>query len=125
MNDDRDMVIVVDDDVSVRISLARLLSSAQLPFTMYGSAEEFLHNVPTTAGGCAVIDIHLPASSGLDLQKMIAQRYPDLSVVIITAFDEEDAEQQALANGAVAFLRKPFDAEALLRLLRSTLVKST
>ena len=124
MNEERDRVIVVDDDVSVRISLARLFSSAHIPFDMYSSAEDFLANVPASARGCALIDIHLPGLNGLDLQDIIALRNPNLPVIIITAFDDERAEQRALASGAVAFFRKPFDAEALLGLLKDALTRT-
>ncbi len=122
MTKDRNMVILVDDDAAVRSSIARLLSSAHLPFAMFPNAEDFLATVPSDTRGCAIIDVHLPGKSGFDLQQIVARDHPNLSVVIITGFDEERSEERAMSAGAIAFLRKPFDAESLLALLKKSMV---
>jgi FixJ family two-component response regulator len=121
MTNGRNTVMLVDDDAAVRHSLARLLTSAHLPFVMFENAEDFLANLPSAPPACVILDIHLPGKSGLDLQQMLAVRYPELPIVMITGIDDDGAEQRALAAGAIAFLRKPFDAEALLALLHKSI----
>jgi FixJ family two-component response regulator len=124
MNDGRNVVMLVDDDAAVRSSLARLLSSAHLPFLMFDSAEDFLSKIPADARGCAVFDVHLPGMSGFALQEIVTREHPNVAVVIITGFDEEGSEALAFAGGAIAFLRKPFDAGELLTILRKSFVES-
>jgi FixJ family two-component response regulator len=124
MSNEHDIVIVVDDDVSVRISLARLFASASQPCKMFASAEDFLANVDRSTRGCAILDVHLPGMSGLDLQSIVARQYPNLSVAIISAFEDDEAEARALRTGAIAFLHKLFDPSALLDLLKATREKS-
>src|SRR4051812_10702157 len=116
MNNSRNVVIVVEDDASVRVSLARLLASANLQYLMFESAEDFLELVDPAVTGVAVLDVHLPGITGLDLQKIIAARYAQLGVVIMSAFEDAQAEQRSVADGAIAFLHKPFEPDALLRL---------
>jgi FixJ family two-component response regulator len=120
MNNGLNPVMLVDDDAAVRNSLARLLTSAHLPFAMFENAEDFLANLPAAAPACVILDIHLPGKSGLDLQQILAERHPTVPIVIITGIDDEHAEKRALAAGAIAFLRKPFDAEALLDVLKKS-----
>src|SRR4051812_39735789 len=112
MSNDHDIVIVVDDEVSVRISLARLFASANLPCKMFASAEDFLAHVGHDASGFAIIDVHLPGMSGIELQQIVAHKYTRLSVIIVSAFDDAEVEQRALDSGAVAFLHKLFDPSA-------------
>jgi len=124
MDNAHDIVIVVEDDVSVRISLARLFASVSVPYKMFASGEDFLGNIDTTTSGFAIIDVHLPGMNGLDLQRIVAAKYPQLSVAIISAFEDAQAEQRARASGAIAFLHKPFDPNALLELLKAPRAKT-
>jgi FixJ family two-component response regulator len=106
-------VVVVDDDESVRRALARLLCAAGLKVEALGSAEELLcpgRPMPD----CLILDVHLPGLSGLELHERLNAAGPAPPVVFITAYDDEDARRQALAAGAVAFLRKPFEEGELL-----------
>ena len=124
MNNGLNTVMLVDDDAAVRNSLARLFSSAHLPFVMFATAEDFLANLPNRPPACVILDIDLPGKSGLDVQRILAELHPQLPVVIITGIEDEGAEQRARAAGALAFLRKPFDAEALLALLKTQMRQS-
>ncbi|MBC8108218.1 MAG: response regulator [Anaerolineae bacterium] len=107
-------VMVVDDDESVRTSLARLLKSAGMSFELFASAEEFVAQHAIDSAGCVIIDVQLPGICGLELQAMCAQAHPATPIIMITAFRDPNAEEQALAAGAVEFFHKPFDAGALI-----------
>ncbi len=115
------MVMVVDDDESVRLSLARLFRSAQIPFSIFESSEAFLAKAPLDAAGCLIVDVQLPGMRGLELQAQCVRTRPALAIVVMTAFNDDETEQKALAAGAIAFLRKPFDCNALLQLVRDAL----
>jgi len=108
------LVVVVDDDASVRKALQRLLRSAEYEVEVFASAAEALAGERLGEAGCVVLDIRMPGISGLDLQRQLASRYPRLPVVVITGHADEETRQRALAGGAVAVLYKPFDDEALL-----------
>ncbi|PYO28517.1 MAG: DNA-binding response regulator, partial [Candidatus Rokuibacteriota bacterium] len=80
----------------------------------FASAAEFLaYDLPPDAG-CLVLDICMPGISGLDLQKQLAMRNPDLPVVVITGHGDDEVRQRALEGGAIAILDKPFDDQSLL-----------
>jgi FixJ family two-component response regulator len=109
---DPGVVAIVDDDAWVLKSLGRLMKSAGFTVETFVSAEDFLQRDCKTV--CVVLDIGLPGMSGLELQRQLAIDSPQVSVVFVSAHDEPELRSQALAWGAVAFLRKPFDDEALL-----------
>jgi len=107
-------IFIVDDDESVRNSLLRLLKSAGFKAAVFKSAEHFLRDVSTEASGCVVIDVHMPGMSGFELQKLLARQKRELSVIIMTAYEDAEARQAALDAGATAFLKKPFDDSLLI-----------
>src|SRR6058998_225135 len=110
----RGMVLVVDDDASVRKALRRLFHATGRNVETFASAAEFLaYDLPPEAG-CLVLDIRMPGISGLDLQKQLAMRNPDLPVVVITGHGDDEVRQRALEGGAIAILDKPFDDQSLL-----------
>lgn len=116
-------VVLVDDDKSVRVALARLFSSAGLNFRAYESAEKFLESNSLDSIGCLIADVRMPRMQGLELQQVCRKKRPSLPVIIISAFDDDDAENRAIEGGAKAFLHKPFDPTALLNLVRKALGK--
>ena len=107
-------VYVVDDDASVRQSLERLLLAADFSVRTFPSAEAFLAGVDRTSAGCLIVDVQLIGMSGTELQARMAQAHWDMPVIMISASHDPRVEEAALRLGALAFLRKPFDAEALL-----------
>ena len=119
------LVYVVDDDASVRRSLARLLASAELHVQTFASAEAFLAGVDANATGCVVVDIQLLGMSGTELQARIVDAQRPLSVIAMSASDERQIELEALRLGATAFLRKPFPAHALLDAIAQAMKKPT
>jgi FixJ family two-component response regulator len=108
-------IVLIDDDESVRRALGRLIRSVGLCVETFGTAEEFLRS--PAAPGCLVLDVHLPGLSGLDLQRRLADEGRCVPIVFITAYADEQARDAALRAGAVAFLRKPFEEQALLEAL--------
>src|SRR5262249_28105930 len=120
--DDRGQtVMVIDDDESVRSSLARLLRSAGLDFEVFASAESFLAVAAPDRAGCLIIDVQMPGMRGLELQARCRQQLALVPGIMITAFRDQDAERRSLAIGAIAFIQKPFDASGLLELIITAL----
>jgi FixJ family two-component response regulator len=108
------IVMVVDDDRSVRDALARLLRSAGLRPRMFDSAETFLNGPALATAGCMVIDVEMPGMRGLELQQICIGRRPRLPIIMISAFADEDSESRAMVAGARAFFHKPFDADSFV-----------
>ena len=107
-------VYVVDDAPSVRAGLARLLKSVGLPAKTFASAMEFLEQAVAGEPGCVIVDLRLPAMSGLELQEQMNARNLDLPVIFLTAFGTVPASVRAMKRGALDFLEKPVDDQVLL-----------
>jgi FixJ family two-component response regulator len=118
------MVVIVDDDESVREATESLLRSAGYNAEAYASAEEFLDARPVVPADCLVLDIALPGMSGPDLQRHLSSTGRQLPVVFITAFEEsaERLRPTAARLGARAFVTKPFGSNVLLEAVRYALV---
>jgi FixJ family two-component response regulator len=108
------LISVVDDDDSVRNSLQRLIRSAGLEVKVFASAKEFLNSDHLRDTRCLILDVQMPAMSGLELQRLLARAAIEIPVIFITAQEDESARSQALRDGAVDYLLKPFSEEALL-----------
>ncbi len=102
------MVSVVDDDASLRRSVRNLLLSVGF------RVETFLRSAHRENTGCLVLDLRMTGMNGFELLRHVAVTGPRMPVVILTAHGDEEARQRALEAGAVAFLRKPFQGDALL-----------
>ena len=111
-------VYVVDDDESVRKALKRLLGSMGYRTVTFESAEDLLDSNVVIDDGCLILDILLPAMTGLELQEMLASRGVKCPVVFITAHDNPHWEKSAREAGALAYLRKPFGEQELLDAIR-------
>lgn len=107
-------VALVDDDVSVRKAVGRLLRVASIEVDVYASGNEFLNALEEHPADCVVLDMYMPVMGGLEVQAALAVNHPSLQVIFITAHDDAAAEQRALEAGAVAFLHKPFSEQQLL-----------
>src|SRR6266436_3066762 len=115
------MVAIVDDDDLMRSALQGLLKSAGLPAQAFASAEEFLKSGQQQQAGCLVADIRMPGMSGLELQARLNADHCRIPTIFITAHGDEKMRMQALRAGAVEFMAKPFDDEALLESVRAAL----
>jgi FixJ family two-component response regulator len=108
-------VFVVDDDASVRRSLARLLKSAGYQVEMYPSAVEFLTSGRQhQSAACLVLDLRMPGMTGMDLQERLRECQSPLAIIFITGHGDIPTSVQAMKGGAVDFLPKPFDDTQLL-----------
>ena len=107
-------VFVVDDDRSVRRSVVRLLETAGLRVEGYPSAEAFLERDRPDGPGCVVLDVRMPGMSGLELQRRLTAADRPMAIVFITGHGDVPMSVDAMKAGAVDFLLKPFDDEALL-----------
>jgi FixJ family two-component response regulator len=123
MPQDTPIVFVVDDDISVRESLELLISFAGWEPETFASAQEFLARPRAHVPCCLVLDVSLPDLNGLDLQKLVADR-TDMPIIFITGYGDIPMTVRAMKAGAVEFLTKPFDDEALLGAIRQSLERS-
>jgi FixJ family two-component response regulator len=114
-------VAIVDDDPGVRDSLTVLLSASGYQTREYGSAEAFLREPLDGARACAIIDLRLPGMDGLQLQAEMGRRGLSLPVILVTAHGDVASARQALRAGAVDFLEKPIDNDALLAAVRGAI----
>jgi FixJ family two-component response regulator len=117
-------VFVVDDDHSVRRSLARLLRSVGYRVESFASAADFLAQAGCPAPACALIDVRMPERSGFDLFHELQERCPGLPVIFITGHGDVAMSERAIAGGASAFLAKPVDESVLLASVEHALAKS-
>jgi FixJ family two-component response regulator len=108
------VVCVVDDDPSVRTSLARLIGSAGYAVQTFGSADDFLARKPWLGPCCIVLDVRMPGATGLDLQRALAAAIHRIPIVFITGHGTVPMSVAAMKGGAVDFLTKPFAPRELL-----------
>jgi FixJ family two-component response regulator len=118
------IVFVVDDDVSVRESLELLIKFAGWQPETFASAEEFLARPRVETPNCLVLDVSLPDLNGLELQKLIAMDRVDMPITFITGHGDVPMTVQAMKAGAVEFLTKPIDDDALLSAIKSAVKRS-
>jgi FixJ family two-component response regulator len=108
------LVFVVDDDESVRAGLASLIRSAGLRVEAFASSQAFRARAPVDAPGCLVLDVRLPGSSGLELQRELAELDTELPIIFITGHADVPTTVRAMKAGALEFLLKPLaDADIL------------
>ena len=119
---DGPLVLVVDDDPSVRKALGRLLRSAGLEVKVFASASELLAFERPLQPSCLVLDLHLPDMDGLELLRRVVATAPDLPVVILTGERDPGMRTRVLQEGARSFLTKPCEGSLLLEEVRRLLV---
>ena len=108
-------VSVVDDDVSVRKSLDRLIRSVRMNVRLFASAEEFLNSDRPCASDCLILDVRLPGMSGIELHRQLLAAKCNVPVIFITAHGSDDcARSEADSDWTVAYLIKPFGGDELL-----------
>lgn len=115
------VIAIVDDDLSLRRSLQRLIRSAGWNAESFASAQEFLARPGAEAPSCLVLDLQMPGLSGLDLQKRMAEIGLEIPIVFLTGHGDIPASVQAMKAGAVEFLTKPFDEEDLFQAIQEAI----
>lgn len=111
------VISIIDDDLSVRTATDNLVRSLGYAVETYASAEEFLHSPHLNDTSCVIADVRMPAMSGLDLQSHLIANGRRFPFIFVTAFSVESDRIRALRAGAICFLIKPFDGDALIRCL--------
>lgn len=111
-------VAVVEDHQSMRTALERLLQAAGVEAVGYESADDFLREGNCTRFDCLIVDVHLPRKDGLQLQRELKQIAPFASLIFITGHGDLSVGMHAMRQGAIDFLEKPVDEEALLTAIR-------
>jgi two-component system response regulator FixJ len=115
------VVHVIDDDDAVRQSMAFLLGSARMNVRAYESASAFLSALPGIEAGCVVTDVRMPDISGIDLLRKLQELKISMPVIVMTGHGDVQLAVEAMKIGAVDFLEKPFDDEAMLAAIKSAL----
>jgi FixJ family two-component response regulator len=115
------MVAIVDDDDLMRSALEGLLKAVGFPAQAFASAEDFLKSGQQRQARCLITDIRMPGMSGLELQAHLNAERCRIPIIFITAHGDEKMRMQALRAGAVEFMAKPFDDEALVESVRAAL----
>jgi FixJ family two-component response regulator len=114
-------IAVVDDEAPVRVALGRLLRLADYEVATFGSGPEFLDSLAGRHPACAILDVHMPGLSGLDVQARLCSAHAQVPVVFITASDDRSVLDAALAAGGVRVLQKPFSNVELLEAVGAAL----
>jgi two-component system response regulator FixJ len=115
------VVLVVDDDASMRAALRRVFASAHIASEQYASGAEFLAQARMERPGCVVLDVGMPGMNGLEVQARLKQRHVDLPVIFLTGTAEIPIAVAAMREGAMDFVEKPFDNDDLVARVRNVI----
>jgi len=115
------LIVIVDDDESIRDALTSLLRAVGWRAEAFASAETFLQSGQAHTTACLLLDMQLPGISGLELQRQLRSSQARMPIIFLTAHGNEAIRAQALQAGAVAFFAKPFDDTALLKAIHAAL----
>ena len=127
LHNSKPLIAIVDDDESVRRALKRLARALGMDAETFTAGREFidlLEAMPSFQPDCVILDVQMPGMNGLEVQEQLAQSGSRVPVIFITAHDEVGARERALAAGAIAFLRKPFDDELFIKTLNVALKRN-
>jgi FixJ family two-component response regulator len=118
---DAPVISIIDDDESARLATDRLLRSFGWCSSTFSSADEFLRSPRLADARCLVVDVQMPGTGGLELQRQLLAQGHAIPIIFMTAFPEDRARTQAMAAGAIGFLSKPLDAHTLMRCIDAAL----
>ena len=124
MSKSKPLIAIVDDDESVCRAMKRLVRSLGMEADAFTSGQQFIdliETMPSFQPDCVVLDVQMPGMNGLEVQERLVSSGNRLPVIFITAHDEAGVRDRALAAGAVAFLRKPFNDESFITTLHLAL----
>ena len=117
----KNLISVIDDDDSVRKTTTRLIESFGFRTAAFESAGTFLASGHLNDTSCLIVDVLMPGMNGLQLQRQLDAADCRIPIIFITAYEDEESHRLAMHAGAVAFLAKPFNDEALLQWIRLAL----
>lgn len=124
MSDPASIIYIVDDDPDVRHSVGFLVSSVGYRYVTCASAQEFLNVLDETSPSCVVLDVRLPGQSGLELQNELRRRSSVTRIIFVSGHGDISKAVRAVRHGAIDFLEKPFDDQALLDRIEEALAES-
>jgi len=120
------LIVIVDDEESVRTGLRRLCVSLGLRVSVYASGSEFLQSLAAGVGPpeCVLLDAHMPHMSGLDVQRHLVELGLKIPTIVYTADDAPEAEARYVAAGVTAYLRKPIAGDDLLAAIEQVMTRA-
>lgn len=121
MPEQKQIIVVVDDDAGMSQAIERLLNAAGYDTRTFDSAEALLADGKAPAAACLVLDVNLPGLSGFELSRRMAESGMRQPIIFITAHDEAVARQKAEQAGAFAFFAKPFSGRSLIAAVATAL----
>ncbi|MBU1378472.1 MAG: response regulator [Alphaproteobacteria bacterium] len=116
-------VYVIDDDEAVRESLTTLLETSGFSVIAHASAGAFLDDLDTATSGCVLTDVHMPQISGLELLRRLSDRLPRFPVIVLTGEADVPMAVEALKNGALDLIEKPYSGAAIVAAVRQALTQ--
>ncbi|QIO76704.1 response regulator transcription factor (plasmid) [Rhizobium leguminosarum bv. trifolii] len=120
----RPVIIIIDDDDSVRESLELLVRSVGWTPLSFSSAQDYLSHLPPQLPSCLVLDVNMPGLDGLDLQEALTSEGSRVPIVFVSGFGDIPMTVRALKAGACDFLTKPIDPNALLAVMRTAVAQN-
>jgi two-component system, LuxR family, response regulator FixJ len=123
MTPENKQIFIVDDDESVCRALSILLVTYGFTVDTYTCAEAFFRAVPNSAPGCLLLDIHMPGLDGWEMQQRLIESGSSRPIIIMSADKNEGLNKKAIKAGAVGFLQKPFNDQALVDLIKFAVEK--
>lgn len=121
MNTPEQCIFIIDDDAAIRDSLALLLGLNGYKTLQFSNADDFLRGADPAWSGCMLLDIRMPGTDGLALQNIMSKRGINLPIVFMTAHADVPTVRTALKAGAVDYLEKPVDPDAMLAAVRTAI----
>jgi FixJ family two-component response regulator len=121
----RRVIVAVDDDSRVRESIESLLDSAGYAPLVFASGADFLESGSLGQASCLITDVRLPGMHGIELQRRVRRQRPELPIIFISAFQDDEIQKRALDGGAIQFLYKPYNAAALLRTIDAVMNRTS
>ena len=115
------IISIIDDDEFVRSAVRSLVRSLGLGARTFASAEEFLESPDVDDTSCVITDLQMPGLSGIELQRLLLAQGRRMPIIFVTAFPEDRIRAQAMEAGALGFLSKPFECQALVKLIDKAL----
>ena len=114
-------ICLLDDDLSMLRALGRLLTCEGLKVKQFNDPAVFLASISETQCPVAILDVWMPDMNGLEVQEALRSESPKTRIILMSGRDDPAVRQTALDGGAFGFLAKPFDDEALVRLVQEAL----
>jgi two-component system, LuxR family, response regulator FixJ len=114
------MIFLIDDDQSIRSAFDLFIESLGMEFMSFETAEAFLVNARPTGSDLLILDLSLPGMSGMDLLKRFSLEKSQVTVIVVTAFDDVQSRDGCMHYGVKAYLQKPVDGAALFDLIKNS-----